>query len=70
MKAEDLRRKSDDELADMLLQLRKEGFNLRFRQASGQLENTVQRRNVRRDIARVKTILGQRRADASAAKTS
>lgn len=70
MKAEDLRRKTDDELADLLLQLRKEGFNLRFRQASGQLENTVQRRNVRRDIARVKTILGQRRTDASAAKTS
>jgi|APTNR8051073442_1049403.scaffolds.fasta_scaffold10345_8 ribosomal protein L29 len=70
MKAADLRAKTEDELATLLLQLRKEGFNLRFRQASGQLENTVQRRHVRRDIARVKTILGQRRAAASAAKTS
>ncbi len=70
MKGEDLRRKTDDELAALLLQLRKEGFNLRFQQASGQLENTVQRRHVRRDIARVKTILGQRRAAASAAKSS
>ena len=51
MKAADLRPKTDDELSDQLVQLRKEAFNLRFQQASGQLENTVRRRQVRRDIA-------------------
>ena len=60
MKAMDVRSKSDDELKDQLMDLRKESFNLRFQAASGQLENTARVRQVRRDIARVKTILGQR----------
>ncbi|TVR80593.1 MAG: 50S ribosomal protein L29 [Rhodospirillales bacterium] len=61
MKPEDLRTKSDDELKQQITDLRREGFNLRFQVASGQLENTARRRQVRRDIARVKTILGERR---------
>jgi large subunit ribosomal protein L29 len=67
MKAADLRTKTDDELSDQLLQLRKEAFNLRFQQASGQLENTARRRQVRRDIARLKLILSQRRLAKSSA---
>lgn len=61
MKAEDLRTKSDDELKEELVGLRKESFNLRFQQASGQLENTARRQQVRRDIARIKTLLGERK---------
>ena len=57
MKASDLRTKTVDELKDSLMDLRKERFNLRFQKASGQLENTARARQVRRDIARVKTIL-------------
>ncbi len=57
MKASDLRTKTVDELRDSLMDLRKERFNLRFQKASGQLENTARARQVRRDIARVKTIL-------------
>lgn len=60
MKAADLRTKSEDELTDQLGQLEKEAFNLRFQTASGQLENTARRRQVRRDIARIKTILTER----------
>jgi large subunit ribosomal protein L29 len=55
--AADLRTKTADELRDALMDLRKEQFNLRFQKASGQLENTARARQVRRDIARVKTIL-------------
>ena len=62
MKAADVRQKSDDELAEQLIDLRKEAFNLRFQRASGQLENTGRVREVRRDIARIKTILNQRLA--------
>lgn len=62
MKAADIRQKTDDELKEMLLDLRKEGFNLRFQQASGQLENTARVRAVRRDIARIKTTLNARKA--------
>jgi large subunit ribosomal protein L29 len=58
MKAADLRAKSPDELKTELLTLRKEQFNLRFQRASGQLENTARVRQVRRDIARIKTVLG------------
>ncbi len=65
-KATDLRGKSTDELNDQLLQLKKEQFNLRFQKASGQLENTARVREVRRDIARIKTILGQQVSAASA----
>ncbi|RVU33609.1 50S ribosomal protein L29 [Hwanghaeella grinnelliae] len=65
MKAEDLRQKTEDELNGQLLDLKKEQFNLRFQAASGQLENTARSREVRRDIARIKTLLGQRQAAAS-----
>jgi large subunit ribosomal protein L29 len=58
MVASDMRAKSPDELRELLGDLRKEQFNLRFRKASGQLENTARVRQVRRDIARIKTILG------------
>ncbi|MBO23327.1 MAG: 50S ribosomal protein L29 [Rhodospirillaceae bacterium] len=61
MKAVDVRAKTDDELRDQLRDLKKEAFNLRFQQASGQLENTARVRDVRRDIARVQTVLNERR---------
>ena len=57
MKAADIRQKTEDELGEMLIDLRKEAFNLRFQKASGQLENTARMREVRRDIARIKTKL-------------
>ncbi len=60
MKAEDLRQKTEDELGDELLGLRKEQFNLRFQAANGQLENTARQRQLRRDIARIKTILTEK----------
>ena len=60
MKASDLKEKTADELADQLAQLKKEQFNLRFRKATGQLENTAQVRQVRRDIARIRTVLAQK----------
>ncbi|TQV83724.1 MULTISPECIES: 50S ribosomal protein L29 [Rhodospirillales] len=62
MKASDLRVKTQDELKDELMGLHKEQFNLRFQKASGQLENTTRARQVRRDIARIKTILHQMQA--------
>lgn len=65
MKASDLRTKTADELTDSLMDLRKERFNLRFQKASGQLENTARVRQVRRDIARLKTILRDMRQAAS-----
>lgn len=68
MKAVDIRTKSADELNDQLLQLKKEQFNLRFQRASGQLENTARVNVVRRDIARIKTILGERARSAEAGK--
>ena len=57
----DIRAKSADELETMLLDLRKEQFNLRFQRATGQQEGTARIRTVRRDIARVKTIMAERR---------
>ena len=63
MKAEEVRAKTSDELVDALRDLKKEQFNLRFQQATGQLENTSRYRVIRRDIARIKTVLGQRRAE-------
>ncbi len=60
MKIDSIRSMTQDELQDELLKLKKEQFNLRFQQASGQLEKTARMRSVRRDIARVKTILSQR----------
>ena len=65
MKSEDLRTKSADELKESLVGLRREQFNLRFQRASGQLENTARVRQVRRDIARVKTILRDKQQAAS-----
>ena len=64
MKASDLRTRTSDELTEEAETLGKEIFNLRFQRASGQLENTARVRQVRRDIARIKTILGQRRRQA------
>lgn len=64
IKIEDMRQKTDDELGDQLLDLKKEQFNLRFQAASGQLENTARVREVRRDIARIKTLLNERQATA------
>ncbi len=57
MKAEELRAKSPDELNNELMSLKKEAFNLRFQRATGQLENTARVRQVRRDIARIKTTI-------------
>jgi large subunit ribosomal protein L29 len=65
MKAADIRVKTDDELTGELDILGKEIFNLRFQRANGQLENTARVRQVRRDIARIKTVLGKRRGQAS-----
>ena len=66
MKAADLRGKTPDQLRDQLSALKKEAFNLRFQKATGQLENTSRMQAVRRDAARVKTILNQKAAAAAA----
>ncbi len=65
-KATDLRVKTPDELSTMLLDLRREQFNLRFQRATGQLEGTARIRAVRRDIARIKTITHAKAAPAAA----
>lgn len=57
MKIEEVRGLTPDQLADQLVSLKKEQFNLRFQRASGQLENTARVRVVRRDIARIKTVM-------------
>ena len=57
MKASELRDKTLDQLDDELVKLKKEQFNLRFQKASGQLENVARVRQVRRDIARIKTVV-------------
>ncbi len=62
MKAQDLLGKSSDELKDQLISLKKEQFNLRFQKASGQLENTARVREIRRDIARIKTVTSAKSA--------
>ncbi len=65
--AQDLRTKTPDQLKEQLLELRRERFNLRFQRANWQLENTDRMRQVRREIAKVKTIMGEKtRAAASA----
>lgn len=64
MKTADLRPKTDDELKDQLGQLMKERFNLRFQSAGGQLENNARVRDVRRAIARIKTLQHERRHNA------
>lgn len=70
MNAQDLRDKTPDQLRDQLVQLKKEAFNLRFQQATGQLENTARMRQVRRDVARVNTILSQKAAAAAGRPTN
>ena len=65
MNANELRDKTPDQLRDELAALKKEAFNLRFQQASGQLENTSRVRQIRRDIARIKTVQHQRRSAVS-----
>ncbi len=62
LKPEDLRHMTVDQLDDEALKLKRERFNLRFQRATGQLENTSRVREVRRDIARIKTIARQKRA--------
>ena len=66
MKAEDLRSKTPDQLRDDLVALKKEAFNLRFQKATNQLENTARIRQVRRDAARVSTILNEQARAAAA----
>ena len=61
MKAQDLRDKTPDQLRDQLASLKKEAFNLRFQKATGQLENPLKIRQLRRDIARLKTAERQAR---------
>ena len=65
-KIADIRAKTADELQTQLLDLRKEQFNLRFQRATGQLENTSRVREVRKDIARVRTLQRQKTAAAKA----
>jgi large subunit ribosomal protein L29 len=64
MKAADIKTMTIDQIDDEVLKLKKEQFNLRFQRATGQLENTARVREVRRDIARLKTIAQQKRAGA------
>jgi large subunit ribosomal protein L29 len=65
MKAHELREKTPDQLREQLASLKKEAFNLRFQKATGQLENTSRMQAVRRDAARVKTILNEKAAAAA-----
>jgi large subunit ribosomal protein L29 len=65
MNADDLRQKTPDQLRDQLVSLKKEAFNLRFQKATNQLENTARIRQVRRDTARVMTILNEKAAAAA-----
>jgi len=68
MNAKELRDKTPDQLRDELANLKKEAFNLRFQQATNQLESTARMRQVRRNVARVKTILNQKAAAAAASE--
>ncbi len=65
MDVSDMHTKTVDELSDELGRLKKEQFNLRFQTATGQLEKTARIRQVRRDIARIKTIAAQKRAESA-----
>ncbi|SEQ19206.1 50S ribosomal protein L29 [Thalassovita taeanensis] len=66
MNAQELRDKTPDQLREELVALKKEAFNLRFQQATGQLETTARIKSARRDAARVKTILNEKAAAAAA----
>ena len=68
VKAEALRAKTSDELKTQLIDLKKEQFNLRFQVAGGQVENPTRAKIVRREIARIKTVLGQMNSAENAAK--
>ena len=68
VKAEALRAKTPDELKTQLIDLKKEQFNLRFQDAGGQVENPIRAKIVRREIARIKTVLGQKASEENAAK--
>ena len=59
MEAQELRKKSVEELSEELVELRREQFNLRMQQATGELAQHTQHRRVRKDIARVKTIINE-----------
>ena len=65
--AAELRSKTPDQLREQLVALKKEAFNLRFQQATNQLENTARMRAVKREVARVKTVLNEKAASAAAA---
>lgn len=65
MDAKELKAKTPDQLKDSLVALKKEAFNLRFQKATNQLENTARMRAVRRDVARIKTVLAQKAAEAA-----
>ena len=65
MKAQELKTQTPDQLRDELVALKKEAFNLRFQQATVQLENTARMRAVRKDVARIKTVLNQKAAEAA-----
>ena len=65
MDAQELKSKTPDQLKEQLVALKKEAFNLRFQQATGQLENPARMRAARREAARVKTILNQKAAAAA-----
>ena len=60
-KIKDLRAKTDDELNDQIIALKKESMNLRFQQTSGQLTNTARMRQVKREVAQIKTLLSERK---------
>ncbi len=62
MKITDIRAMSEDQMKDEVLKLKKEQFNLRFQKATGQVENTARVRQIRRDIARLKTVESQQAA--------
>lgn len=65
MDANELRDKTPDQLREQLVNLKKEAFNLRFQQATGAMEGTARMRQVRRDVARVKTVLNEKAAQAA-----
>ena len=69
-KADDFRGQSGDELGDKLTAMKKEQFNLRFQRANGQAENTGRIRILRRDIARIQTVLNEKRSKSSEKKTA
>ena len=66
MTAKELLGKTPEQLREQLVSLKKEAFNLRFQAATNQLENTARMRAVRRDVARIKTVLNQKAAQAAA----